>query len=31
MSSADWEELVCLAVVAVCCGGVIWYLWRGGW
>lgn len=29
MSAADWEELVCLAVVAVCCGFVIWYLWRG--
>ena len=29
MSGADWEELACLVVVAVCCGFIIWYLWRG--
>lgn len=31
MNGADWEEVVCLLVVAVCCGFVIWYLLRGGW
>lgn len=31
MTGTDWQELVCIAVVIAACGGVIWYIWRGGW
>ncbi len=29
MSGADWQELVCIAVVSVCAVFIIRYLWRG--
>ena len=30
MSGTDWQELACVAVTAVACGYVIWFLFRGG-
>lgn len=31
MNFQDWEEVICIIIVAVSCSGVIWYLWHGGW
>lgn len=29
MSSVDWQDIFCIAVVSVCAGFIIRYLWRG--
>lgn len=31
MSTADWQEVFCIAVVVDCVVGLVWYLWHGGW
>ena len=29
MTGADWQDIFCIAVVSVCVGFLIRYLWRG--
>lgn len=30
MSAADWDDLICCAVVGVAGVGVFWWAWHGG-
>ena len=29
MTGTDWQDIFCIAVVSVCAGFIIRYLWRG--
>ena len=30
MSAADWDDLICCAVVGVAGVGIFWWAWNGG-